>query len=56
VSLKHNHAYTISTEIPEEKRPFGRPRYRWKDNNKTGRKEMGFEDAKWINFTQVTDH
>ena len=40
---------------PEGKRPFGRPRYRWKDNIKMGLKEVGCRDMDWIELAQERD-
>ena len=33
---------------PEGKRPFGRPRRRWKDNINMGLQEMGCEGMDWV--------
>jgi hypothetical protein len=35
-------AYRISVRKPERKRPLGRPRRRWVDNNKMGLREIGW--------------
>jgi hypothetical protein len=36
-------AYRILVGKRQGKRQVGRPRYRWKNNNKMGLKEMGLE-------------
>jgi len=33
---------------PEDKRPLGRPRRRWEDNNKVDLREIGIDEANWI--------
>jgi hypothetical protein len=33
---------------PEEKRPLGRPRCRWVDNNRIDLGEVGWGDVDWI--------
>jgi hypothetical protein len=40
IGAKKN-AYRILVGNPEEKRPLGRPRHRWVDNNKIDIREMG---------------
>jgi hypothetical protein len=35
--------YTILLGTPQEKRPFGRLRYRWEDNIKNNLREIMFE-------------
>jgi hypothetical protein len=37
---------------PEGKRPLGRPRRRWKDNNKMGLRELGIDGATWTQLDQ----
>jgi hypothetical protein len=37
----------------ESKRPLGRPRRRWEDNNKTDARETGIDGANWIQLAQV---
>jgi hypothetical protein len=34
------------------KRPLGRPRRRWVDNNKIGSREIGLHGMDWINVAQ----
>jgi hypothetical protein len=40
---------------PEGKRPIGRPRRRWKDNIKTGFREMEWGGMDWIDLAQDRD-
>jgi hypothetical protein len=35
-------AYSILVGKPEGKRPLGRPRRRWVDNNERGQREIGW--------------
>jgi hypothetical protein len=37
---------------PEDKRPLGRPRYRWEDNIKLDLREIGIDEANWIQLAQ----
>jgi hypothetical protein len=37
---------------PEGKRPLGRPRRRWEDNNKMDLQEVGCEGMEWIELVQ----
>jgi hypothetical protein len=37
------------------KRPLGRPRSRWEDNNKLNLQEVGFGDVDWIELAQDRD-
>jgi len=40
---------------PEAKRPFGRPRHRWRENIKLDFEEMGWEDMDWIDLAHNRD-
>jgi hypothetical protein len=40
---------------PEEKRPFGRPRHRWKNNIKMYLQEVGCGGTDWIELAQERD-
>jgi hypothetical protein len=40
---------------PEGKRPLGRPRRRWVDNNKMDIREIGWHDMDWIDLAQDRD-
>jgi hypothetical protein len=40
---------------PQEKRPLGRSRRRWKDSIKMDLQEMGYEDMDWIYLAQDRD-
>jgi hypothetical protein len=41
-------SYRIFVGKPEGKRPLGRPRSRWVDNNKIDLREIGWDDMDWI--------
>jgi hypothetical protein len=45
-------AYTILVGKPEGKRPLGRPRRRWVDNNKMDLREIGRDGMDWIELAQ----
>jgi len=47
--------YRILVWKPECKRPLGRPRRRWEDNNKMDLQEVGCGDMDWIELTQDRD-
>ena len=40
---------------PEGKRPLGRPRRRWEDNNKTDLQEVGRGCGDWMELAQDRD-
>jgi hypothetical protein len=48
-------AYRILVGKPEEKRPLGRPRRRWMDNNKMDLREMRWGGMEWIDLAQDKD-
>jgi hypothetical protein len=48
-------AYRILMEKPERKRPVGRPRRRWVDNNKIDLRETGWDGINGIDLTQDRD-
>jgi hypothetical protein len=50
----HLHCYIFSQQIdlPEEKRPLGRPRRRWVDNIRMDLGEVGWGDVNWIGLAQ----
>jgi hypothetical protein len=48
-------AYRILVGKPEEKRPLGRPRYRWVDNIKMDLREIGWNGMDWIDLAQDRD-
>jgi hypothetical protein len=48
-------AYRILVAKPEGKRPLGRPRRRWVDNIKMDLREIGWDDADWIDMAQDRD-
>jgi hypothetical protein len=37
---------------PEEKRPLGRPRHRWKDNSRMVLREIGWEGVAWLHLAE----
>ena len=47
--------YRVSVGKPKEKRPLGRPRRRWKDNNKMDLQEVGCRGMDWINLAEGGD-
>jgi hypothetical protein len=48
-------AYNILVGRPEGRRPLGRPRRGWEDNNKMDLREIGFWDVDWIHLAQDMD-
>jgi hypothetical protein len=48
-------AYRILVGKPEGKRPLGRPRRRWLDNNKIDLREIGWDGMDWIYVAQDRD-
>jgi hypothetical protein len=48
-------AYRILVGKLEGKRPLGRPRRRWVDNNKMDPREIGWDGMDWIDLTQDRD-
>jgi hypothetical protein len=48
-------AYNILVRRPEGRRPLGRPRRRWEDNNKMALWEIGFGDVDLIHWAQDRD-
>ena len=47
--------YRVLVGKPEGKRPFGRPRCRWKDNIKMDLYEVGCWELNWIDLAQDRD-
>ena len=47
--------YRVLVGKPKGRRPFGRPRHRWEDNNKIDLQEVGCEGIDWIELAQVRD-
>jgi hypothetical protein len=47
--------YKVLVGTPEGKRPFGRPRHRWKDNIKIDLHEVGCGGMQCIYLTQDRD-
>jgi hypothetical protein len=48
-------AYKSLVGRPEGKRPLGRPRRRWKDNNRISLGEIVWEGVDWIHLAQDRD-
>jgi hypothetical protein len=44
--------YRILVGSPEGKRPLGRPRRRWEDNNKMYLRGIGIDGANWIRLAR----
>jgi hypothetical protein len=44
--------YRVLVGTPEGKRPLGRPRCRWEENNKTDLQEIGCGGMDWIKLAQ----
>ena len=47
--------YRVLVGKPEGKRPLGRPRCRWDDNNKMDLQEVGCGGMDWIELAQDRD-
>jgi hypothetical protein len=47
--------YDQEIEMPEGKRPLGRPRRRWVDNIKMDLREIGWDRMDWIDLAQNRD-
>jgi hypothetical protein len=48
-------AYRALVGKPEGRRPLGRPRRRWEDNNKIDLREIGWGGMDWIDLAQDKD-
>jgi hypothetical protein len=44
--------YRVLVAKPEGKRPLGRPRRRWENNIKMDLREIGIDEANWIQLAQ----
>jgi hypothetical protein len=44
--------YMVLVGRSEGKRPFGRPRHRWKENTKMNLQEVGCGGMNWIDLAQ----
>jgi len=49
---KKRGVYRVLAGKPEGKRPLGRPRRRWEDNNKMDLQEVGCRGMGWIELDQ----
>ena len=52
---KGRSAFKILTGKPTGKRPLGRPRRRWEDNNRIDLAEIGINTRNWIDLAQDRD-
>ena len=52
---KRRCVYTVLVGKAEEKRPFGRPRRRWQDDNIMDLENVGFGGVDWIELAQDRD-
>ena len=48
--------FRILTSKPTGKRPLGRPRRRWEDNNRIDIKEMGVNIRNWVDSALDRDY
>jgi hypothetical protein len=49
---KGRSVYRVLAGRLEGKRPLGRPRRRWEDNNKMDLREIGIDEANWIQLAE----
>jgi hypothetical protein len=52
---KRGGAYRVLVGKPEGKKPLGRPRRRWEDNNKNECLRSRMESMDWIDLAQVRE-
>jgi len=52
---KRRGVYRVWMGKPEGKRPLGRPRHRWEDNNKVDHQEVECGGMDWIELAQGRD-
>ena len=45
--------YRVLVGKPEGKRPLGRPRHRWEDNNMMDLQEVGCDGMDWIELARI---
>jgi hypothetical protein len=45
--------YVILVGRPEGKRPLGRPRHSWEDDNRTDIRDIGWEGVDWIHWFRI---
>jgi hypothetical protein len=53
--MGQSNSYRIFVGKPERKRPLGRPRRWWADNNKMDLRELGWCGMDWIDLAQDRD-
>jgi len=49
-------AYKIFVGKPEGKRPLGKPRRRWKNNNRMNLRERRWESVDWVHLLHDRGH
>jgi hypothetical protein len=49
-------AFNILTGTPTGKRPLGRPRRRWEDNNRMNLKEIGINSRNYVDSSKERDY
>jgi hypothetical protein len=52
---ERRNAYRLLVEMPERKKPLGRPRRRWVDNIKINLREIYWDVVDWIDLAQDRD-
>jgi hypothetical protein len=52
---KKINGYRLLVGKPEGRRPLGRPRHRWLDNNKMDLSDIGWDGIDWIGLAQYRD-
>jgi hypothetical protein len=52
---KNRNTYRILVGNPEGKRPLGRPKRKWADNNTMDVSEIGWDGTDWIDLAQDRD-
>jgi hypothetical protein len=53
--MTEKNAYRLSMEIPEGRKPLGRPRRSWVDSIRMALVEVGWGDVDWIGEAQDRD-
>jgi hypothetical protein len=53
--VEKRYSYRLLVGNPEKRRPLGRPRCRWVDNNRMYLVEVGWGDVDWMVLAQDKD-